>query len=170
MNSTGNYSVFQTASLCLGIDDFDHSIYNSTEDLLDYFHYNFNSSDLIRCFESAIGLEPSTKRRQFLPPFWAQACWTIVYGLMVIVAIVGNVSVIVVMGRNRRMRTVTNLFLINLSIADLLMVTLNAMFHFVHMLTGNWPFGQTYCVWSSFIANMTVASSVFTITVTAIDR
>ena len=176
MNSTENYSVFQNASLCLGIDDFDQSIYNSTSQLLNYFYDNFNKTDLIRCFENAIGvsttIKPSTDppTRSFLPPTWAQVCWSVVYAIMVMVAIVGNVSVIAIMGRNRRMRTVTNLFLINLSIADLLMVTINAMFHFVHMLTGNWSFGRTYCVWSSFVANLTVACSVFTITVTAIDR
>lgn len=42
---------------------------------------------------------------------------------------------------HRRMRTVTNYFLLNLSISDLLMATLNCMFNFIFMLESNWPFG-----------------------------
>lgn len=47
-----------------------------------------------------------------------------------------------------RMRSVTNYFIVNLSIADILNATLNVIPNFTYMLTGNWPFGK------SFIHNM----------------
>ena len=42
-----------------------------------------------------------------------------------------------------RMRSVTNYFIVNLSIADTLNATLNVIPNFIYMLTGNWPFGRS---------------------------
>jgi 7 transmembrane receptor (rhodopsin family) len=108
--------------------------------------------------------------RPFIPMFWIQLAWSLVFGLMVIVAVVGNVIVIYIVLAHRRMRTVTNFFLLNLTIADLVTATFNAIFNFVFMLNSHWPFGQSYCVINNFIANLTIVSSVFTITATSIDR
>ena len=41
-----------------------------------------------------------------------------------------------------RMRSVTNYFIVNLSIADIINATLNVIPNFTYMLTGNWPFGK----------------------------
>ena len=71
---------------------------------------------------------------------------------------------------HRRMRTVTNYFLVNLSVADLMMSVLNCIFNFIFMLNSNWPFGGVYCTINNFVANVTVASSVFTLVVTSFDR
>ncbi|CAM6031629.1 unnamed protein product, partial [Sphagnum compactum] len=49
-------------------------------------------------------------------------------------------------------------------------LSFNAPFNFLFMLNSHWPFGQAYCVINNFIANLTIASSVFTITATSIDR
>ncbi|CAG2174280.1 unnamed protein product [Oppiella nova] len=68
------------------------------------------------------------------------------------------------------MRTVINIFLLNLTLSDLLTVSFNATFNFVFMLTGHWPFTTTYCHINNFINNLTIASSVFTATVMSIDR
>jgi tachykinin-like receptor len=108
--------------------------------------------------------------RPFIPNLWIQLVWTLVFGIMVFVAFVGNVIVIYIVLAHRRMRTVTNFFLLNLTIADLATVTFNAIFNFVFMLNSHWPFGQTYCVINNFIANLTMSSSVFTITATSFDR
>ncbi|RZF36506.1 hypothetical protein LSTR_LSTR008841 [Laodelphax striatellus] len=68
------------------------------------------------------------------------------------------------------MRTVTNYFLVNLSVADLMMSVFNCIFNFVSMLENNWHFGQTYCTVNNFVANVTVAASVFTLTGISCDR
>ena len=44
---------------------------------------------------------------------------------------------------NARMRSVTNYFIINLSMADIMNATLNVIPNFTYMLTGNWPFGKS---------------------------
>ena len=108
--------------------------------------------------------------RPFVPPISLQILWAVVFGLMVVAAIVGNLAVIWVVYKHREMRSVTNFFLLNLSTADLMMATFNALFNFVHMLTSSWPFGYVYCVFNNFIATLTVSASVSTITATCIDR
>ncbi|KAF7995563.1 hypothetical protein HCN44_006670 [Aphidius gifuensis] len=71
---------------------------------------------------------------------------------------------------HRRMRTVTNYLLVNLSITDLMMTLLNCVFNFIFMLNSNWPFGVFYCTINNFVSHVTVASSTFTLVVIAFDR
>lgn len=71
---------------------------------------------------------------------------------------------------HRSMRTATNYFLLNLSIADLLMSSLNCMFNFIFMLNSDWPFGTIYCTINNFMANVTVSTSVFTLVAISFDR
>ncbi|XP_039292622.1 tachykinin-like peptides receptor 86C [Nilaparvata lugens] len=68
------------------------------------------------------------------------------------------------------MRTVTNYLLVNLSLADLLMSLLNCIFNFIFMVNSHWPFGAFYCTVNNFVANFTVADSVFTLVAISIDR
>ncbi|RWS10242.1 tachykinin-like peptides receptor 86C [Dinothrombium tinctorium] len=108
--------------------------------------------------------------RPFVPSSLVQFIWSAVFLFMVACAIIGNLIVIWIILAHRKMRTKTNVFLLNLAITDLMMATINAMFNFVYMLKSNWIFGDTYCRVNNFAANLTVASSVFTIMVTSIDR
>ncbi|XP_048521236.1 tachykinin-like peptides receptor 86C isoform X4 [Dendroctonus ponderosae] len=89
---------------------------------------------------------------------------------MILVATGGNCIVIWIVMAHRRMRTVTNYFLVNLSIADLLLTLFNCTFNSIYMIQRNWPFGTWYCTISNFIANATVTASVFTLTGISCDR
>ena len=53
-----------------------------------------------------------------------------------------NILVIWIVMSHARMRSVTNYFIVNLSIADIMNATLNVIPNFTYMLTGNWPFGE----------------------------
>lgn len=121
-------------------------------------HFNSSSTD-----------SPS-ENQPFVPTLWMQLFWTLIFAIMVLVAVIGNIIIIIIVLAHRRMRTVTNFFLLNLTIADLATAIFNAIFNFVFMLYSHWPFGHSYCVINNFIANLTIASSVFTITATSIDR
>ncbi|RWS03431.1 tachykinin-like peptides receptor 86C, partial [Dinothrombium tinctorium] len=120
---------------------------------------------------NTLGLCKSTKEsvRPFVPDLWVQILWSILFTFMVFGAVFGNIMVIYIILKVKNMRTKTNLFFLNLSVADLMMATLNAMFNFIYMLNSNWIFGYTYCKISNFAANLTVSASVFTITATSID-
>lgn len=68
------------------------------------------------------------------------------------------------------MRTVTNYYLLNLSVADLLMSSMNCGFNFIYLLNNDWTFGALYCMVNNFIANLSVAASVFTLVAISLDR
>jgi tachykinin-like receptor len=50
------------------------------------------------------------------------------------------------------------------------MSLLNCVFNFIFMLNSDWPFGAAYCTVNNFVANVTVAASVFTLVAISMDR
>ncbi|XP_023232740.1 tachykinin-like peptides receptor 99D [Centruroides sculpturatus] len=106
----------------------------------------------------------------YILTWWQQMAWSLLFGVMVLAATGGNLIVIWIVLTNRKMRTVTNYFLFNLSMADIMVSTLNVIFNFTYMLNGIWPFGSVYCKISNFIAIVSVAASVFTLMAISIDR
>ncbi|NP_001298153.1 tachykinin-like peptides receptor 99D [Stomoxys calcitrans] len=106
----------------------------------------------------------------FILPWWRQVLWSILYGVMVIVATGGNLIVVWIVITTKRMRTVTNYFIVNLSIADAMVSSLNVTFSYIYMLDNNWAFGQLYCKISQFIATLSISASVFTLMAISIDR
>ncbi|XP_038223023.1 tachykinin-like peptides receptor 86C [Zerene cesonia] len=117
-------------------------------------------------------LDPSSPPTSLIitMPVWVHNSWVCLFGAMLAISIGGNAIVIWIVAAHRRMRTVTNYFLVNLSFADLMMSSLNCLFNFIYMLHSDWVFGVQYCKLSNFIANVTVAASVFTLTGISFDR
>jgi len=60
-------------------------------------------------------------------------------------AVVGNSLVVVVVLRNRGMRTRTNLFLCNLAVADLLCAVIDMPFSLITVASGSWIFNDVVC-------------------------
>ncbi|XP_012230891.1 tachykinin-like peptides receptor 86C [Linepithema humile] len=110
------------------------------------------------------------QERPFDLPWWPKLCWSLLFGAILLIATGGNIIVMWIVLAHRRMRTVTNYFLVNLSVADLMMSLLNCAFNFIFLLNSNWPFGVVYCTINNFVAHVTVASSVFTLVVISFDR
>ncbi|CAN7990046.1 unnamed protein product [Ixodes pacificus] len=108
--------------------------------------------------------------RQWVLPWWVQLIYGVLFGSMVLVAAFGNAVVVWIVVVHRSMRTVTNYFLVNLSIANAMTAIFNAIFNLVYMLESHWAFGSTYCIFNNFVANLTVSSSAFTIAAMSIDR
>jgi tachykinin-like receptor len=115
-------------------------------------------------------LEEEEASNQFILPWWKQLIWTILFGMMVVVATGGNLIVIWIVLAHKRMRTVTNYFLVNLSIADAMVSTLNVTFNYTYMLNSDWPFGTLYCKISQFVAVLSICASVFTLMAISVDR
>ncbi|KAG1651001.1 Tachykinin-like peptides receptor 86C [Nymphon striatum] len=108
--------------------------------------------------------------RAFILPLWQKTIWAFAFSVIVLVAVVGNFMVFWSILAHRNMRTVTNYFLLNLSIADFMMATFNVIFSFIYMIEGHWSFGKLYCRTNNFIGGLTVGSSVFTLVAMCIDR
>lgn len=103
-------------------------------------------------------------------PWWHEVIWYVVFMGMVIVATGGNLIVIWIVLADRRMRTVTNIFLVNLSVADAMVSTLNVVFNFTYMLNLHWRFGLVYCKISQFVSILSICASVFTLMAISFDR
>ncbi|XP_050536873.1 tachykinin-like peptides receptor 86C isoform X3 [Daktulosphaira vitifoliae] len=102
--------------------------------------------------------------------WWHKLTWITLFIAMLTVAILGNLIVIWIVAAHRRMRTVTNCYMVSLSVSDLFMASLNCLPNFIYMLNSDWPFGLELCIASNFIAYWTVASSVFTLVSITLNR
>ncbi|BFZ18082.1 hypothetical protein BsWGS_21121 [Bradybaena similaris] len=87
-----------------------------------------------------------------------------------VVAAGGNIIVVWIVLAHKRMRTVTNYFLVNLAVTDVMVSFFNVLFHFVLNLYQDWFFGLEYCKFAFFIASCTISVSVLTFMAIAIDR
>lgn len=68
------------------------------------------------------------------------------YTIIFLLAIAGNALVIATLAHDRRMRTVTNLFLLNLAVSDLLLAVLCMPFTLIPTLLKNFIFGKAMCI------------------------
>lgn len=125
---------------------------------------NVTNSTCVECTLSANGVN------KYNLPWWNELIWYVVFMGMVIVATGGNTIVIWIVLADRRMRTVTNIFLVNLSVADAMVSTLNVVFNFTYMLNLNWRFGCVYCKISQFVSILSICASVFTLMAISFDR
>ncbi|XP_066142622.1 orexin receptor type 2-like [Euwallacea fornicatus] len=93
-----------------------------------------------------------------------------IYVIVFITALAANLVLIIIVVKDRYMQNVTNYFLVNLSVADLL-VTLICMPNAAwRAYTDAYGFGSISCKIFVYLQGISVASSIFTITTMAIDR
>ncbi|XP_051971802.1 neuropeptide FF receptor 1-like [Xyrauchen texanus] len=92
------------------------------------------------------------------------------YLLVLLLCVVGNGLVCLVVIRNRNMRSVTNLFILNLAISDLLVGVFCVPTTLIDSLISGWPFSQITCTMSNLVQGMSVSASVFTLVAIAVDR
>lgn len=72
------------------------------------------------------------------------------YGLIILLALIGNIVVILVVARNKRMHTPTNYFIVNLAVSDILVTSMCTWVHLVHDVTEGWVLGAFFCKINSF--------------------
>lgn len=62
-----------------------------------------------------------------------------------VIGIIGNLLVIIVVAKNAHMRTITNIFIVNLAIGDFLVILICLPPSVITDISGNWYFGETMC-------------------------
>uniref|UniRef100_A0ABM0MEN2 Neuropeptide FF receptor 1-like n=1 Tax=Saccoglossus kowalevskii TaxID=10224 RepID=A0ABM0MEN2_SACKO len=68
-----------------------------------------------------------------------------------VAAVIGNTLVIIVVARNAHMRNVTNYFLVNLAVADLLVAMFCVPFQLGYDIYTNWVYGTAMCKLTGFL-------------------
>ncbi|NXT01279.1 NK1R protein, partial [Jacana jacana] len=107
---------------------------------------------------------------QFVQPPWQVALWAIAYALIVVVSVVGNVVVMWIILAHKRMRTVTNYFLVNLAFAEASMSAFNTVVNFTYAIHNEWYYGLFYCKFHNFFPIAAVFASIYSMTAIALDR
>ncbi|XP_052773852.1 G-protein coupled receptor 83-like [Mya arenaria] len=92
------------------------------------------------------------------------------YSIIVAISLFGNTLVCHVVFKNKRMRTVTNIFIANLAVSDLLLTCINVPFNIARNLMENWPFGSAMCHMMNFSLMVSSYVSTFTLLGIALDR
>lgn len=96
---------------------------------------------------------------------------TIIYALIFVTGLFGNIFTCIVIIRNKSMHTATNYYLFSLAISDLLLLV-SGMPQEMYSIWSKWPyvFGQTFCVIRGLAAETSTNASVLTITLFTIER
>nr|XP_034981923.1 neuropeptides B/W receptor type 1 [Zootoca vivipara] len=104
---------------------------------------------------------------QLIPKFYIAV--PIIYSVICAVGLTGNSAVIYVILKAPKMKTVTNIFILNLAIADELF-TLVLPINIADYLLLQWPFGEFMCKLIISIDQYNTFSSIYFLTVMSIDR
>ncbi|XP_039726846.1 neuropeptide FF receptor 1 [Pteropus medius] len=98
------------------------------------------------------------------------AMFIVAYVLIFLLCMVGNALVCFIVLKNRHMRTVTNMFILNLAVSDLLVGIFCMPTTLVDNLITGWPFDNATCKMSGLVQGMSVSASVFTLVAIAVER
>ncbi|XP_029453418.1 somatostatin receptor type 2 [Rhinatrema bivittatum] len=99
----------------------------------------------------------------------SNAILTFIYFVVCIVGLGGNTLVIYVILRYAKMKTITNIYILNLAIADELFM-LGLPFLAMQVALVHWPFGKAICRLITTVDGINQFTSIFCLTVMSIDR
>ncbi len=96
----------------------------------------------------------------------------VVFGCIFFVGIIGNTLVMVVIGKvkSRRSRSTTNIFILNLSIADLSFLLFCVPFQATIYSLPRWIFGAFLCRFVHYFFMVCMLVSIFTLVAMSVDR
>ncbi|KAK0136539.1 Neuromedin-K receptor [Merluccius polli] len=107
---------------------------------------------------------------RFVQPAWRVALWSLAYSAVVAVAVCGNLVVMWIILAHKRMRTVTNYFLLNLAFSDASVAAFNASVNCVYAAHGDWYFGDAYCKFHNLFPVTAMFASISFMTAISVDR
>ncbi|KAM9319631.1 gastrin/cholecystokinin type B receptor [Gastrophryne carolinensis] len=94
----------------------------------------------------------------------------LLYCIIFLLSVFGNTLIIIVLVINKRLRTVTNSFLLSLAISDIMVALLCMPFTLIPNLMGNFIFGEVICKAAAYFMGISVSVSTFNLVAIAIER
>uniref|UniRef100_A0ABI7XAP9 Neuropeptide Y receptor type 1 n=1 Tax=Felis catus TaxID=9685 RepID=A0ABI7XAP9_FELCA len=92
------------------------------------------------------------------------------YGAVIILGVSGNLALIIIILKQKEMRNVTNILIVNLSFSDLLVAIMCLPFTFVYTLMDHWVFGEAMCKLNPFVQCVSITVSIFSLVLIAVER
>ncbi|XP_045199926.2 orexin receptor type 2-like [Mercenaria mercenaria] len=106
----------------------------------------------------------------FIYPKPSEWVLIVAYALTFFVGLIGNFLVCFAIWRNKNMRTVTNMFIVNLSVADLAVIILCLPSALLIDVTQTWFLGTTLCKIHLFLQSLGISVSVLTLSSISVER
>ncbi|XP_067889063.1 cholecystokinin receptor-like [Heterodontus francisci] len=94
----------------------------------------------------------------------------LLYSIIFLLSVFGNTMIILVLILNKRLRTVTNSFLLSLALSDLMVAVFCMPFTLIPNLLGDFIFGQAMCKITAYFMGISVSVSTFSLVAIAIER
>ncbi|XP_052071115.1 cholecystokinin receptor type A-like [Mytilus californianus] len=98
----------------------------------------------------------------------------VLFVMIIFFSVVGNGLVIAISVKARKLKTVTDIYIMSLAINDLLIATLNMPFQLYFTVVNEWmtggKTGEALCKFTNYIQGCTIISSIFTLLAIAVDR
>lgn len=94
----------------------------------------------------------------------------LLYSIIFFLSVFGNLLIIVVLTVNKRMRTVTNTFLLSLAVSDLMMAVVCIPFTLIPSILKDFIFGAAMCKIVAYLMGISVSISTFSLVAIAIER
>ncbi|NP_001104634.1 opsin-3 [Danio rerio] len=95
---------------------------------------------------------------------------TFTIGSIGVLGFCNNIIVIILYSRYKRLRTPTNLLIVNISVSDLLVSLTGVNFTFVSCVKRRWVFNSATCVWDGFSNSLFGIVSIMTLSGLAYER
>ncbi|CAH6799046.1 Hrh2 [Phodopus roborovskii] len=89
---------------------------------------------------------------------------------LILITVAGNVVVCLAVSLNRRLRSLTNCFIVSLAATDLLLGLLVLPFSAIYQLSFKWSFGQVFCNIYTSLDVMLCTASILNLFMISLDR
>ncbi|XP_041471459.1 probable G-protein coupled receptor 19 [Lytechinus variegatus] len=117
-----------------------------------------------------LGTTPQDLDRDSIVMTFGTVMGTIAASLMCMTCIFGNILVVTVVQRSRRLQSTTNYFVISLAIVDLVMSILCMPFMIGLIIADEWVFGLFICKLVRFLQYMKPGATVYVLIAIGVDR
>lgn len=100
----------------------------------------------------------------------SQIALTVTLSLLILLTVSGNILVCLAVCSTRRLRNVTNCFIVSLAVTDFLLGALVLPFSTLYQVTGDWPLGAHFCNIYISLDVMLCTASILNLFAISLDR